>query len=274
MRIPGIAHRSDLPRHGISDADRRRLLRHGHIRRIGTWYATSQAPDGLLPILELGSRATCLTAAEHHDLWVPLHSGTHVYRPRGKGLEARATDLVHHGSGLRSWPDTDPVAELPLALEHAARCVSVPDAAILFESALHRKKLSMRSVLHCVAHLPRVLRAQLSHLSPLAESGTETAVRWWLESLRVVVIPQVQIPGVGRVDLKLGKSWIIECDSVKYHDNDEQFHRDRARDLRLRARGYVVTRLTWEQVFLDWSNTKEQLLTILRRRDHRRELPR
>lgn len=131
----------------------------------------------------------------------------------------------------------------------------------------------MHQALGIVAGLPQSLRGPLGRVSPFAESGTETAVRWWLESLRVTVAPQVRIPGIGRVDLKLGKSWIIECDSRKYHDTDEQFHRDRARDLRLRALGFIVTRLTWEQVFMDWNETEQLLLTVLRRRDHRRNVP-
>lgn len=152
------------------------------------------------------------------------------------------------------------------------RCLSVRDAAILLESALNRRKISMGEVERLLAALPAVRRAQLARVTPLSESGTETAVRWWLESLHVPVTPQVRVAGVGRVDLKLGTSWIIECDSATYHDNPEQYHRDRARDLRLQARRYMVTRLTWEQVFLGWEETKAQLLTIIRRRDHRRPL--
>ncbi|ATG53056.1 hypothetical protein CFK38_01650 [Brachybacterium vulturis] len=224
-------------------------------------------------------RPSCVTAAKHHGLWVPLHTGRHVYRPRGLRFVEHSQDpvehgqdLVEHGSELRSWPDQDPVAELALTLEHAVRCLSVPDAAILLESALNRRRISLHGVQRVLAALPAAHRAQLNRVTPLAESGTETAVRWWLESLHVPVAPQVQIPGVGRVDLQLGASWIIECDSVRFHDNPEQYHRDRARDLLLQARRYMVTRLTWEQVFLDWEETKSQLLTILRRRDHRRPI--
>ena len=173
---------------------------------------------------------------------------------------------------MRSWPDSDPVAELELALEHAGRCLPVRDAAILFESALNKGLLTWHVAQRIVSGLPSSRRRQLARVSPLAESGTETAVRWWLESLHVPVTPQVVVPGVGRVDLKLGQNWIIECDSVQFHDNPRQYHLDRARDLQLQARRYTVTRLTWEQVFLDWERTSELLLTILRRREHRRPL--
>ena len=307
MKIPGIAHRSDLAGLGITDADRRRLLRRGRMSRAGTWYVTDAAPQDLVSLLAQGVRPTCVSAALHHGLWVPLHEGDHVYRPRGlaaveprrnivvTGRDAAVTgrdtavtsrdvavtgrdvavpgrDMVMHGSAMRSWPDRAPIADLPLALEHAMRCLSVRDAAILLESALNRRKISMGEVERLLAALPAVRRAQLARVTPLSESGTETAVRWWLESLHVPVTPQVRVAGVGRVDLKLGTSWIIECDSATYHDNPEQYHRDRARDLRLQARRYMVTRLTWEQVFLGWEETKAQLLTIIRRRDHRRPL--
>ena len=277
MKIPGILHRSEMADRGFPEAKRRRLQQQGQIRRLGPWYTTSKAPAELLPVLARGVRLTCVSAAERHGLWAPLHEGIHAYRPRGlspvepDGADA-APELFMHGTSLRRWPDIDPVADLPLALEHAARCLPVRDAAILYESAVHKKHLTLDQAHRLVEAMPRDLRVPLSRISASAESGTETAVRWWLEGRRVGVTPQVWIPDVGRVDLKVGRNWIIECDSRQFHYNEDQYHLDRARDLRLRVRGYIVTRLTWEQVFLDWASTEKQLLTVLRRREHRRRL--
>ncbi|MEE1618748.1 endonuclease domain-containing protein [Brachybacterium sp. J153] len=272
MRIPGIVHRSDLSTYGIDEAARRRLLRLGLMVRVGTWYVRDTAPPEVVGLLAQGLRPTCVTAAPHHGLWTPLHDGAHVYRPRGLAAGGKPAELVMHGSDLRSWPDRDPVASLEMTLDHAGRCLPVRDAAILYESALNRRRLSEHAAQQLVAALPSSRRQQLSRISPHAQSGTETAVRWWLESLHVPVTPQVRIPGVGRVDLQLGERWIIECDSVRYHDSPQQYHLDRARDLQLQSLGYSVTRLTWEQVFLDWERTSALLLTILRRRDHRLRL--
>ena len=94
-------------------------------------------------------------------------------------------------------------------------------------------------------------------------------MRWWLESLTVPVRAQVQIGQVGRVDLLIGRSWIIECDSRAFHDNPKQYSADRSRDLALQSYGYRVTRLTWQQVFVTWPATQKMLLTILRRGTHR-----
>src|SRR5699024_11951331 len=71
-----------------------------------------------------------------------------------------------------------------------------------------------------------------------------------------------------------GTNWVIECDSRSFHDDPNRYREDRRRDLALAERGYRVTRLTREQVFLQWGEPEQMLLTMLRRREHRRALPR
>ena len=61
---------------------------------------------------------------------------------------------------------------------------------------------------------------------------------------------------------------MIECDSREFHDDPLSYDADRARDLDLTSRGYRVTRLSWEQVFLRWEETQAMLLAILRRGEH------
>jgi very-short-patch-repair endonuclease len=304
MRIRGIIHRADLPGHGISLKQLEEWLQSGAVKSMQPWYLTSEAPADLVSILRTGTRPTCLDAAALHGLWVPPSLNTvHVFRPRqgrgrrsaGRGrttgLEAapapRATPvrrrkgeivwgsekslpLSHHGPALRTWPNAYPVPDLSLVLEHAARCLPLSQAATLFESALERQDLGRREAERVIAALPHRLRRGLARIRSDAGSGTETTVRWWFESLGVAVSTQVAIAGVGRVDLLLGQSWVIECDSREFHDDPEQYARDRARDLALQALGYRVTRLTWKQVFVTWASTEERLLRILRRADHLR----
>lgn len=274
MRIRGVAHRSELRALGFTEEVRRQQLQAGTISRVGAFYVTAKAPAELLTYLAAGVRPTCVTAADLHGLWIPLHEGAHVYRPRGFDPAEVDESWVVHGRGMRSWPDALPIADLPLALDHAARCLPTRDAAVLFESAVNLRKITLAHARRIVEGLPQRRRTPLRRISSHAESGTETSVRWWLESLNVPVTPQVHISGVGRVDLQVGHSWIIECDSVKHHDTPAQYHQDRHRDLQLRAKGYTVTRLTWEQVFLKWDDTKKELLRCIRRGDHQQALPR
>lgn len=294
MRLSGILHEGDLARVDLTPREVGRLRRAGVIRSVGSWLVTDEADPRILPFLQADLRPTCLDAAVLHGLWTPASDRAHAFRPRvGRASAApvgrtvpgirrptasraphpqRVAVPMLHNPVLRAWPDLDPVPELPLVLLHAGRCLSTVEAAILVESALNRCLIGRHEVRDVLAALPQRRRAELERVDGRSESGTETRVRWWLESHRVPVRVQVVIQGVGRVDLLVGESWIIECDSWEFHGEGERYHRDRARDLRLRALGYTVTRLTWEQVFLDWDSTCALLSSVLRRRDHHRHL--
>ncbi|WP_193105088.1 hypothetical protein [Brachybacterium sp. FME24] len=301
MKIPGVLHRSDLRLLGIEPQQLSDWRHQGVLGSAQPWYFTAEAPADLIAILRLGVRPTCLDAAALHGLWVPPRlQRVHVFRPRiargrrtstrqggaevsapqaaplrrsGGQIEEKPMEevpLQHHSPALRAWPDTDPVPDLPLVLDHAARCLPAIDAATLFESALEKRLSSRSEADQIIAGLPHDRRHALSRIRADAGSGTETTVRWWCESLTVPVRAQVQIREVGRVDLLVGNSWVIECDSRTFHDNPEQYAKDRERDLTLRSYGYHVTRLTWQQVFVTWPETQQMLLTILHRGDHRR----
>ena len=54
--------------------------------------------------------------------------------------------------------------------------------------------------------------------------------------------------GIGRVDLLVEGAVVVETDGREYHDNDDAFERDRARDRALHARGLVVVRFTRKEV--------------------------
>lgn len=305
MKVRGVVLKKRLSRVEPDPARRRALLRSGAIRSVGQWCVTEEAPEDLLALLELGLRPTCLDAAALHGLWVPTAEGVHAYRPRrveappdaprlaqirrrrdaatgelvpvpvsGAGQQARETHpLILHAPSLRAWDSEDPVPDIVRTLDHAARCQSTVNAAILIESALNRRSLGAEDLARLLAGLPQRKRLPLARVRADAQSGTETAVRWWLEERRVPVRSQAQLLPDVRVDLLLGTNWVIECDSRRFHDDPTQYREDRRRDLVLSSRGYRVTRLTWEQVFLDWPRTSAMLLEMVRRRDHRRPLP-
>ncbi|MFL0455740.1 hypothetical protein ACH0CV_00090 [Brachybacterium paraconglomeratum] len=296
MKIDGIDHQRTLRAQGVARAELLRRTAHGEHRTVRPWYVTDAAPTDLLALLELGLRPTCLDAASLHGVWTPPHTGVHVFRPRMLRLPPELEDvrelplrrgrmngtgkrplqrLVLHGPELRSWPDDDPVPDLGLVLEHAARCLPTVKAAVLMESSLQRRLIGRGQLEQLLLRLPKDIRRPLSRVRGDAESGTETAVRWWFESRGIGVKTQVRFPyDARRVDLLVGRNWIIECDSREFHDDPLSYAEDRARDLYLESIGYRVTRLTWEQVFLHWPDTRRKLQTILSRGDHRRELRR
>ena len=59
---------------------------------------------------------------------------------------------------------------------------------------------------------------------------------------------QVEIDGVGRVDLVVDGWLVVECDSRAHHRTPEAQLRDRARDRAAAARGYVTLRLLAEDI--------------------------
>lgn len=186
-----------------------------------------------------------------------------------RGGWGRPQMLVMHAPWMRAWPDDDPVPSLLLALEQAARCLPVVKTAILIESALNLRRMDRGELASLLGVLPARLARPLARVRDDVQSGTETRVRWWLESHGVEVRSQVQLLPDVRVDLLVGRDWVIECDSRRFHDDPARYAEDRRRDLALAARGFRVTRLTWEQVMLDWDATQACLSTILSRRRHR-----
>ena len=73
----------------------------------------------------------------------------------------------------------------------------------------------------------------------------------------------------GRVDLLVGDRLVIECDSVRHHGERSRYYADRSRDRASLIEGCLVLRLTWEDIWLRWEETRGALDTLIRRRVHR-----
>lgn len=251
--------RTEHSRRGID-----RLVDHGSVIRAGRFFATPGTDEAAVAALQHGARATCLTAAKHHGLWVPEGSARHVYTRRGLPVPK---GWITHGRTER-WPEPDPVASPRLLLEHATRCLDPVALGILTDSALHKELVHEADIAMIRRRAPRSVHRVLDRTTSLAESGTETKVRLYLQLKRVPVRTQVQIPGVGRVDLLVGNRWIIECDSKEHHTGRSAYEYDRERDGASLDLGYFTSRLTYEMVFGCWTQTTERLDRVLASRQH------
>lgn len=266
QRRLGAWTRPDLHRKGLSRGDIDRMIDTGRLHRAGdTWLTTDSTPPDVVAALESGHRLTCISALRHHDVWTPIARGRHEMGRRCAC--APHSDVVRHGY-LRTWPDHQPIASLPLALHHCTSCLDGDDAAILFESVLARRLMGRSEVDALVASLPVRVQKRLGSLNGLAESGTETKVRRFFERRGIRVTPQVHIGGVGRVDLLVGDLLVIECDSRQFHTGQLEYATDRRRDLELVRRGFQVVRLTWEMVMLHWGATQLHLQGLIGERKH------
>ena len=92
------------------------------------------------------------------------------------------------------------------------------------------------------------------------ESGIESIARYLLQLLGLRVEVQVQIDGVGRVDLLVEGRLIVEIDGRRWHPD---FERDRRRDTSAAIGRYRTLRFTWKQVLYDWPRVQAAVLAAL-----------
>ena len=87
-----------------------------------------------------------------------------------------------------------------------------------------------------------------------------TIIRLRLRARGIRLRSQVDIPGVGRVDFLVGDRLIIEADSVEHHL--PKYHSDRTRDRVATAMGYLMIRLTYEDVVYHWDTALADILAV------------
>lgn len=265
-RTTGVATRSDLLRVGLRAHDISRLVAVGSLRRLRAgWYALPWADPLAERAVRAGGVLTCASALKFHGVWLADPQGLHVRGSRS-GLE-RSTLRIRpcQVPGPAPTPQcaVDPV---DTALSAASRCLTVEELVVATDSILNLRLLEVDDVCECLARSAAGRRAL--PLIDIAESGTESLTRLRLRRLGISLRPQAPILGVGRVDLLVGTSLVLECDSVAHHTDLAAYTRDRARDQELVKLGYSVIRLTYAQVMYDWPRVEGLILTLVRRKAH------
>lgn len=221
------------------------------IERAGRYFVLPGADDAVVAALRRGARSTCLTAARYHGIWTPPGPGRHVYTRRGRASNpAWITHGYHH-----DWPEDEPVASPALLIEHAARCIEPLHVGILADSTLYRGLLHEADIAAIRRVSPRRVQRVLAHADKRAQSGSESKVRLYFQLRGIPVRPQVPIEGVGHVDVLVGESWIIECDSKAHHTDEGAYTTDRGRDMGTSGIGYKTSRLTYDNCFGTWDET-------------------
>ncbi|MDO5493326.1 MAG: type IV toxin-antitoxin system AbiEi family antitoxin domain-containing protein [Nesterenkonia sp.] len=267
MENPGPFTRSQLAQMGVERRHVSELLSQGRLHRVSRgWFAESRSPEPAVRAVQLGGRLGCLSACELHELWVPHQTDLHVALNPGAPsptVPPRAVQFHRLVTGYRS-------AVLPVA-DAVAQVLHRHDeetGLIVLESAVNRGALDQAEAEHLLATVPMRARRAAQHFSPLAQSGSETRLRLFFQRRGVPVQPQVFIPGVGRVDLLVGRSWILEADSRAFHTSPSQIAVDRGRDFESRGLGFMTDRLGYEQLWHSWDLTQRWLLAVLRTRRH------
>jgi very-short-patch-repair endonuclease len=127
----------------------------------------------------------------------------------------------------------------------------VEHAVATLDSALNRRLLTPAGLELLMQRMPRRIRRLKSRFDGSAESGLETLLRLAIEREGWRVESQVQVAGVGRVDLVIDGWLVIEADGSAWHDGHEAIELDRERNAALVLRGYRWHRFGYSQVMDD-----------------------
>lgn len=256
----GVYSHQQLLTEGLQPTELNDALASGRLVRLKRgWYASQRATTWALSAVRAGGRLGCLSGCKAYGIWTPQHSKPHIIGPStGRALSPPA----HRTTGRLPRSAVYP---LPDCLEQVIRHHEPEAALMVLESSVNLGLLSLSDA-HCLmAAAPVRKQRQLSFFDPNAASGSETRVRLFLQRHRFPVRSQAEIPGVGFVDFLVGRSTILECDSVAHHSDPTE---DRRRDLLALELGYLPLRLSFGQIHYAWEHTQTVLLSILRTQKH------
>ena len=216
-----------------------------------------------------GLSLACLTACKQYKIWVPNDHQTHLSFPRNsKTPYPQTSNTIYH---RQSSVATGFLPSPAIAVSQVMRFHDAETGLIVLESAVDKKCLTPAQARALIQELPPTLQLPYRFFEPTAQSGSETRVRVFLRQLRVKVSAQVTIPGVGRADLVVGNSLIIECDSAAHHTSAHDYNVDRHRDAAARLLGYQVIRLSFAQIWVDWEETKNFIRSIIHTHAHTKQ---
>lgn len=263
----GLVTAADLPDVGFpSQSTLAAAIREGRIQRLRHGvYALPHADANAVRAVMLGGAIGCESACRLHGLWVPDRD-LHVLTRRNQAT-VKARDVTVHSQ--RHAPDLIPTPWD--AVHQVLRFHDTETGLIVLESALNIGHIKLAEVEALIRDLPYKKQRVLQWATDQSQSGLETRVRLFFLSHRIPVHPQVQIPTVGRVDMVVGSSLIVECNGDFAHATKEQRNRDYLRIQRARMLGYETISLSYSQIFAHWEETQAYLLALIRERKHTKQ---
>jgi very-short-patch-repair endonuclease len=215
----------------------------------------------ILEAVRLGGRLGCISALADDGVFAFDASTTHVHvaphatRLRSPHDRFQRLNKSNRGGVQLHWDQLADVAGgsedrvgLPDALIQSFRCQEPRFALASLDNALHLGLLRPWQVPGIFAELPERLR-HLEHLvDGRSEAGQETVLRLLIHHAGWAFDIQVQIGGVGRVDIVVEGCVAVEADSRAFHDGWDRHVRDRARDRDLAIAGYSSYRALYRDI--------------------------
>ncbi|MFS0866775.1 type IV toxin-antitoxin system AbiEi family antitoxin domain-containing protein [Microbacterium sp. 179-B 1A2 NHS] len=232
--------------------------------RIGV-YATPGCCAELRSVARHGGHAACVTAARHLGIWILADdSRPHVWMRDGERAHHDRTSgcrCVEHWDGRSAPPRGTPAA--PRVLRQILSCFGVEAFFVSLESALRLRLIDATGMAWLARTTTDAAREAIAFARADADSGLESLFRWRLRHLDVEVRTQVDVAGVGLVDILIGERLIIETDGRVNHDGTSLRHKDLLRDAHAAEWGYVTLRFDYAMVMYDWPLVEGAVLGAL-----------
>ncbi|MGO4595401.1 DUF559 domain-containing protein [Leifsonia sp. 2TAF2] len=267
-RFGGIATRGQLVGSGAPPDHLAAAVREGSILRVRrAHYAAVNADPRAVSAVRIGGRLTASSAARSYGLWGGLAPQLHVRVPsNGSRIRPPITSdpvRLHWVDGTLSpycWRDT-----LEDCLVASVHWETDETAVAVLDTALGGGHLTKPRLSLLLASEGARARRLARSAQPGSESGVESLARQRFAATGRFVEQQVQVPGIGRVDMRIDGKLLVEFDGYASHGSKDAFERDRVRDSRARLRGTPVVRFTARQVLEQWPVVVETIDALLER---------
>jgi len=219
-RYDGVARAKHLAAAGVSDFQLKGALSSGALVRVARGvYAIPGADPQLVAIRSLPAEPACVSAAHFGGLWVlEAPKQLHVALTHSRSYQGF---VCHRAAAPPTLLDT---------VVQSLRCLPDLDGLVIAESAVALKGLPLSALRERLAGRNDARERKIvTSIVPQSQSVIECLARFQLRRAGFHVESQVNIPGMGHLDLMVDGRLGIETDGAGFHMDRKSFEEDRRR---------------------------------------------
>jgi hypothetical protein len=216
----GVARAKHLAAAGVSDFQLKAALASGAVHRVARGVYTLPGADAqLILIRSLPAEPACVTKAQLNGLWVletPQHP--HVALTHSRNYPGF---VGHRSAGPPTLLDT---------VVQSLRCLRELDGLVIAESAVVLKGVPVSALRQRLSGRNDARERRIvAGIVPQSQSVIECMARYLLRRAGFHVESQVNVPGMGHLDLMVDGKLGIETDGAGFHMDRASFEEDRRR---------------------------------------------
>lgn len=259
-QLGGVARTGQLLAAGFTRTDISRLVETGARQPRRGIFMLPDAKTGFVAAIRHNARLSCISAAEHYGLWLrepPAEHHLACNHGYGKGF------IRHRTSRFDPHP-TLPLAAIEDVVLHALGCLPAPASTAIATSAIRLHGVPLELLKDQLGgDRSGPVRTALRELDLRAESIVEVDAQHLFRTNGIAYEPQVQIPGIGRVDFLIEGFLILEVDGYAFHSTRKALRQDLARNNASTVNGYPVLRYPPEVIWYEPERVVAEIRAVL-----------